>query len=79
MLLAPLGTRPPNNIALELSIDVKVKAYIGGGLSPVIVGDIHCPKLTIISVNEMHWVNIMIITRSNNDEQASKQFSMQPV
>ena len=35
---------PPNNIALELLIDVKVKEYIGGGLSPVTVGDIHCPK-----------------------------------
>ena len=49
---------PPNNIALELLIDVKVKSSIGGGLSPVTIGDIHCPKISIIiiSVNGMHWV-----------------------
>ena len=44
LLLLPLAVSPPNNIALELLIDFKVKRTIGGGLSPVTVGDIHCPK-----------------------------------
>ena len=43
LLLHPLVVSPPNNIALELLIDVKVKSLIGSGLSPVIVGNIHCP------------------------------------
>ena len=44
LILIPLAVQPPSNIALELLIDVKVKLLIGGGLSPVTVGDIHCPK-----------------------------------
>ena len=51
MLLLPLvfiAVSPPNNIALELLIDVKVKSLIGGGLSPVTDGDIQSPKIIII-------------------------------
>ena len=35
---------PPNIIAVVLVIDVKVKELIGGGLSPVTVGEVHSPK-----------------------------------
>ena len=35
---------PPNIIAVVLVIDVKVKESIGGGLSPVTVGEVHSPK-----------------------------------
>ena len=37
---------PPNIIAVVhvLVIDVKVKSSIGGGLSPVTVGEVHSPK-----------------------------------
>ena len=46
---------PPNNIALELLIDVKVKSRIGGGLSPVTVGDIQSPKIiNIFLLGEVH-------------------------
>ena len=38
---------PPNNTALDLFIDVKVNSSIGGGLSPVTMGDIHCPKRSL--------------------------------
>ena len=47
-LLLSLAVTPPNSIALELLIDVKVKQKIGGGLSPVTVGDIHSPKIILL-------------------------------
>ena len=44
MLLRPLGVRPPNNTALSLVTDVRVKLLQGGGLSPVTAGEIHWPE-----------------------------------
>ena len=44
MLLLPLVVKPPNNTAVLLVTDVRVKSSIGGGLSPVTVGEIHSPK-----------------------------------
>ena len=35
---------PPNSTAVLLVTDVRVKRAIGGGLSPVTVGEIHSPK-----------------------------------
>ena len=52
-LLNPLAVKPPNNIALELLIIIndKVNWFIGGGLSPVTVGDIQSPKIINIYNN----------------------------
>ena len=61
MLLFPLAVLPPNNIALELLIDVKVKELLGGGLSPVTVGDIHCPKIIIIYLINDQFVDYKYI------------------
>ena len=44
LLFLPAPITPPNNIAVVLVIDDKVKAVIGGGLSPVTVGEVHLPK-----------------------------------
>ena len=41
MFLCPT---PPNNTALLLVTDVRVKASQGGGLSPVTAGEIHWPE-----------------------------------
>ena len=43
-LKSALGEKPPNNIALLSFTDVRVKPLVGGGLSPVISGEIHSPK-----------------------------------
>ena len=47
---------PPNSTALLSSIAVKVKAARGGGLSPVVAGQLHTPAvqgtLYIVFVNE---------------------------
>ena len=44
LLLGPLGVFPPNNMAQSLVNDVKVKELIGGGLSPVRLGELHLPN-----------------------------------
>ena len=44
MSLFPLLVSPPNNTAVLLATDVRVKELIGGGLSPVTVGVIHSPN-----------------------------------
>ena len=54
LLLTPLVVAPPNNTAVLLVIDVRVKSSIGGGLSPLTVGVIHSPKQTLIHT---HTVN----------------------
>ena len=43
-LLDPSGVSPPNNTALSLVSDVKVKKLTGGRVPPLIVGDSHSPK-----------------------------------
>ena len=50
-LLYPSPVSPPNNIAVVLVIDVKVKISIGGGLSPVTVGKVHSPKNNKNNIN----------------------------
>ena len=42
--LGPSGVAPPNNTALSLVSDVKVKTLIGGRVPFAIVGDSHLPK-----------------------------------
>ena len=44
MLLFPSEVPPPNNTALLLVTDVRVKLLQGGGLSPVTAGEIHWPE-----------------------------------
>ena len=44
LLLIPSPILPPNNKPVVLVIDVKVKLEMGGGLSPVTVGEAHSPK-----------------------------------
>ena len=41
LLLSPFGVSPPNRIAVLLSIIVRVKSSMGGGLFPVMVGVNH--------------------------------------
>ena len=41
VLTVPLGVEPPNNRALLLGSDVRVKQLQGGGRSPLISGIIH--------------------------------------
>ena len=50
-LLLPPPILPPNNKLVVLVIDVKVKSLIGGGLSPVTVGEVHSPKKNKINMN----------------------------
>ena len=44
-LLFPSPILPPNNKPVVSFIDVKVKLEMGGGLSPVTVGEVHSPNL----------------------------------
>ena len=62
-LLYPPPVPPPNNKLVVLVIDVKVKASIGGGLSPVTVGEVHSPKNNKNNINT-HTLSITALKRS---------------
>ena len=59
MLSGPLGVAQPNNTALLLGTDARVKILQGGGPFPVISGTIQLPKKQYNCVYLMYIVLII--------------------
>ena len=62
MLSGPLGVAQPNNTALLLGIDARVKILQGGGPFPVISGTIQLPEIqnsNKIVFNVYHFDNVI--------------------
>ena len=55
---------PPNTTALLSSTAVKVRPIHGGGLSPVVAGQLHTPAVEIEETVKEHHMHIICVVSS---------------
>ena len=55
---------PPNTTALLSSTAVKAKYAHGGGLSPVVTGQLHTPAVEIENAIKEHHMHVSRVVRS---------------
>ena len=55
---------PPNTTALLSSTAVKVKSEHGGGLSPVVAGQLHTPAVEIEETVKEHHMHVNCVVSS---------------